>query len=69
VADSVTYTITTCRNCPHAKEGGSYSLDGFERGNDWFCKEYGGALIARFVERKSERIEIPEWCPLRKKGA
>jgi len=66
VADTVTLTITTCRCCPHVKEGPSYSLDGWDRGNDWTC-QLTAKNVADFVERQSEVIPIPKWCPLRKK--
>jgi len=71
--DAVYLKITHCRNCPSLDTGYSYSLDGFDHGNDWVCKrtkrKKKNAQIAGFVERKSEedRIKIPAWCPLRKR--
>lgn len=66
MADSVALTITRCGDCPHHEVGHSYSLDGFDRGNDWRCK-LANKEIAGFVERPSEHPKtIPAWCPLRK---
>lgn len=68
--DAVTLTIVRCEQCPHHEIGPSYSLDGFDRGNDWVCK-LADKQLAGFVERPSEAKAIvpPSWCPLRaKKG-
>ena len=57
--------ITNCEQCQHLEIGPSYSLDGFDRGNDWKCKR-ADREIAGFVEwRESDKPKtIPEWCPL-----
>jgi hypothetical protein len=61
--------IERCAECPHLRIGASYSLDGFDRGNDWNCDK-AKREIAGFVERSSdEPKKIPAWCPLRKKRA
>ncbi len=67
MADSVTLTITRCGQCPHHEVGPSYSLDGFDSGNDWKCS-LAKRKIAGFVESPSEEPKtIPAWCPLRRK--
>ncbi len=68
MSKSVTLKINHCRRCPHLEIGASYSLDGFDRGNDWRCK-LADKEIAGFVERPSEadRIQIPGFCPLKRK--
>lgn len=60
-----TLKITKCDECPHLDVGTSYSLDGFDRGNDWQCKK-ANRMIAQFVEwRESDKPKsIPAWCPL-----
>lgn len=30
--------INTCKECPYWEEGYPESTDGFDSGNDWFCK-------------------------------
>lgn len=64
---SKTLEIKNCSQCPFAKENASYSMDGFDRGNDWYCsKTRQKNNIVEFIERPSEwkNIEIPTWCPL-----
>ena len=64
---TATLTITKCGECPHHKVGNSYSIDGWDRGEDWTCGKTGKPL-AGFVERPSdEPHEVPTWCPLIKK--
>lgn len=63
MSDSVNLKITSCRQCPFMKEGSSYSLDGFDRGNDWLCTKKD-RVSAYFIERKDENPPIPGWCPL-----
>lgn len=63
----VTLRINKCGECPHRQVGPSYSLDGFDRGEDWSCS-LAKKTIAEFVEwRESDQPKtIPGWCPLRK---
>ena len=64
---SVSLKITRCDQCPNLDTGMSYSLDGFDRGNDWKCKAANGKLIAGFVEWVNRDAPgIPDWCPLAK---
>lgn len=62
---TVRLTIKKCRECPHVEIGMNYSLDGWDRGNDWKCKK-ADRTIASFVERPSDEPLIPMWCPLAK---
>ena len=68
MSTSVTLTIHKCADCPHHRVGPSYSLDGFDRRNDWACAAANGRELAGFVEWPSEgdKIVPPDWCPLRK---
>ncbi len=63
---TATLVITKCSECPHLKVGPCYSLDGFDRGNDWSCALLGSVVVP-FVERPSEEPkEVPASCPLLK---
>lgn len=63
---AIAITITKCGECPHHEVGPCYSMDGFDRGNDWRCKLANRELVG-FVERPSEEPKtVPGWCPLRK---
>jgi hypothetical protein len=63
--DHVNLKVTKCGECPHHKVGPSYSMDGFDRGNDWTC-QLAKQEIVPFVERPSEEPRgLPVWCPLR----
>ena len=56
--------ITKCGECPHHKVGPLYSLDGWDRGNDWTCKLANREIVG-FVERPADiPSEPPKWCPL-----
>ncbi len=73
--------IKKCSDCAFFKEGWPYSTDGWDRMVDWLCtnpkfkkakdkekKVVGYKKIAGGVEWHEEnKIEIPDWCPLRKK--
>lgn len=61
--------ISSCRHCPHFKEGHRQSTDGFDSGYDWFCTHNGNKrMISGFVEwHELDKIEIPNWCPFKKK--
>lgn len=64
---TATLVIHKCGECPHHKVGPSYSLDGFDRGNDWTCSLLGSVIVS-FVERPSEQPkEVPANCPLLKR--
>ena len=65
--------IKKCKECPHRYLGDLYSLDGFDRGCDWFCKHpnelkknVNGRKIATFIEwpTEEERILPDEECKL-----
>jgi hypothetical protein len=57
--------ITSCKQCPYFKEGYPYSLDGFDRGNDWECTK-AKKQISGFVEwHEVNKIKIPDWCPIK----
>lgn len=66
----VNLEITNCRQCPFFQLGIDYSLDGWDRGSDWFCNHNPDKkkTIAEFVERESEAVNtsIPDWCPISK---
>lgn len=53
--------IETCKQCPHFKITGTSTTDGFDSGDDWFCKK-ANREIAGFVEWH-EKPKIPLWCP------
>ena len=55
--------MTHCKQCAFHSIGSSYSLDGFDRGNDWTCTK-ANKIIEGFVEWREP--EIPKWCPLKK---
>lgn len=61
----VTLKITKCGECPHLDVGMTYSMDGFDTGNDWTCKK-ANRSIEKFVEwRESDKPKgLPKWCPL-----
>jgi len=64
---TITTKITSCRKCPHFKEGPTESTDGFDSGNDWICNhpKKKGFIIAGFVEwHEVAKTSIPEWCPI-----
>ncbi len=64
----IEFEIKSCRECPFWKQGDRQSTDGFDSGNDWFCKKQNGKKIASFVEwHEVDKIEIPKWCPILKK--
>ena len=56
--------IKSCKECPHLKVGHSYSLDGFDRGEDWKCTNKNKTIM-EFVEWH-DKPEIPKWCPFKK---
>lgn len=58
--------ITSCIQCPHFKKSDSYSSDGWDRMEDWFCtKNEDKQIIQGAVEwHEIKSIKIPEWCPL-----
>lgn len=59
--------ITSCKNCPHFHMGPTESTDGFDSGNDWFCRKCNMRKIAVFVEwHEVSKTEIPDWCPILK---
>jgi len=53
--------INSCKECPYFEISNISSTDGWDRGEDWFCKK-AEKTIAGFVEWH-EKIEIPDWCP------
>lgn len=55
--------IKDCRECPHFEINGSYSTDGFDHGDDWYCKREQ-RQIAKFVEW-TDKMEVPNWCPIK----
>lgn len=58
--------LTSCKSCPHFKEGYRQSTDGFDSGNDWMCGKMDNRIIEPFVEwHEVNKVKIPEWCPLR----
>lgn len=64
----ITIEIKSCKECPFFKEGPDQSTDGFDRGNDWFCKLSNNKKISGFVEwHEINKIPIPEWCPAKTK--
>lgn len=60
---TVLLEITSCSKCPNFKRGNSYSTDGFDRGEDWFCTKMDDKMIAGFVEWRDDP-KIPDWCPI-----
>ena len=62
---TINLTITNCSQCPNCVGLGSYSLDGFDRGEDFKCN-LTNKICANFIEKKSEwnKLEIPYFCPL-----
>lgn len=63
---TITTTITSCKECPHFKEGPMESTDGFDSGNDWICRK-ANKVIAGFVEwHEVSKTKIPDWCPIKK---
>lgn len=60
--------LNSCKECPYFVRGNPYSSDGFDRMEDWFCKnpELINKKISGAVEWHEEnKIPIPDWCPLR----
>lgn len=59
--------IKTCKDCPHFKEGDTFSSDGWDRMTDWVCtKTEPHKNIANGVEwHEEKKIKVPEWCPVR----
>lgn len=62
MAHIIQIEINSCKECPFFTLGSDYSLDGWDRGNDWFCRKKENKMIASFVER-NEKPDVPEWCP------
>jgi hypothetical protein len=62
----ITIEINSCRECPFFEITGTYSTDGFDSGDDWYCKK-ASKSIATFVEW-NENPEIPKWCPEREEN-
>lgn len=58
--------ILSCRECPYIEIGPNETTDGWDTGNDWFCKKMNGKIIAGFVEWH-DKPKIPTWCPYIKK--
>ena len=61
--NKVNLEITSCKDCPFLKIGMSYSTDGWDRGEDWFCKKKDNKTIVTFVEH-NDNPTIPDWCPI-----
>jgi hypothetical protein len=60
--------LESCQQCPAFKTGNYWSSDGWDRMEDWLCKDMGDKKIQGSVEWFEERhIKIPEWCPKRLK--
>lgn len=55
--------ISSCKECPFFAITGTTSTDGFDSGDDWYCKKQQRS-IATFVEWH-EKPEIPKWCPIK----
>lgn len=68
MAHIIQIEINSCKECPFFTLGSDYSTDGWDRGNDWFCRKMDNKQIANFVER-NEKPDVPEWCPCEIKNA
>ncbi len=56
-----------CVDCPFFKRERMYTADSWEEAYNWFCGKKDGKKIAGYVEwNEADKIEIPDWCPLRK---
>ena len=68
---SVFLEIKQCNKCPYLKTQHVYTGDSFDHGDEWLCTKTKrkNNRIAGFVEwTRDEPKEIPEWCPLKRKG-
>ena len=54
----------SCEDCPYLDTKPVPTSDSFERPESWHCKKKDGKKIAGYVEWHN-KIEIPEWCPIR----
>lgn len=59
---TVTLSISSCTKCPFFMVSNSYSTDGYDMVEDWFCNK-SNKHISKCVEWH-RKIEIPDWCPL-----
>jgi len=58
--------IKSCKECPAFNTTNHYSTDGWDRMEDWVCKDADNRKIQGAVEWHEEsKIQIPEWCPKR----
>lgn len=61
---TVTFEITSCKNCPYCSTERAYTADSFETAYRWICGKEN-KTIAGYVETFDKDPKIPEWCPLR----
>jgi len=57
--------ITSCQKCPKFKTQNSWSSDGFDSMEDWFCTEANKKIQGSVEWHEERKIAIPDWCPLK----
>jgi len=56
-----------CASCPAATFSDSFSLDGFDRGQEVYCKFTNKQVDSFYEHPGAEWIDshVPDWCPLK----
>lgn len=68
----IAFDIESCKQCPSIRLTNQWSSDGWDRMEDWECKDTPsedpeknkiGRKIAGCMEWNDKDPGIPEWCP------
>ncbi len=63
----LTIKIKSCKDCPFLKIGNSYSLDGWDRGEDWSCKKKSNkSKICKVLKAWGKLKDLPKQLDLKK---
>ena len=54
--------IKDCSQCPFHVISGTYSTDGWDKMDEWFCSKENE--IIRYGVEWGDKVPIPDWCPI-----
>ena len=58
--------ITHCSKCPHFEAIELATSDSWERAFNWMCNKEKKKIQGYVEWFEESKIEVPDWCPLRK---
>jgi hypothetical protein len=56
--------IKNCKECPFMKITETYSTDGFDKMDTWFCDKSKKKIQGDVEWHEESKIKIPEWCEI-----